>query len=336
MNTNLAIRESPSAVALFPGAGPGEIVRAAADVADTFSDIVKKQRMFKRIGDRDHILIEAWQTIGTLTGVFATEAGGVREIPWPPMIEPLGTEPEKPGPEPRSKGDTHDAWESANVVRRQWELHKALLDARTLGKAFGYAAAFRAVKNGAEVGWGEGRVLRTERTWTSRDDYALASMAQTRGQSRALGAPLRFIVKLANYEPTLPDDVDGSEPLPGAPAQPPALPWGPVADDQQEQEAADLVRAIAMFPGPLDIEAEKFVIAMGRKFDGVPAACVTMLRGLVRFLQAAHAVALQPENAPPEPEQSAYHAPPAQSTYRGPDPNVVYPPAESGQRLQGD
>jgi hypothetical protein len=148
-------------------------------------------------------------------------------------------------------------------------------------------------------------------------------MAQTRGQSRALGAPLRFIVKLAGYEPNIPEDVDGSEPAPAAPVAP-ALPWGPVADDQQEQEAAGLVRAIV---APLEVEAEKFVIAMGQKFDGVPVACVTMLRGLVRFMSAAENAA-PPENAPPDPEQSAYHEP---------DPNVVYPPAEgSGNRYQGD
>jgi hypothetical protein len=316
MNSSIALRDSPH-VALFTGTTPDDILNAAVEVATPFADLVRKQRMFKRIGDRDHIQVEAWQTLGTLTGVFATEAGGVRELPWPPMGA-LGTEPVEPGPEPRSKGASHDEWKSQNVIRKQWELHSALLDARTIGKTFGYAAAFRAVRNGQEVGWGEGRVLRTERTWTSRDDYALASMAQTRGQSRALAAPLRFIVKLAGYESTTPaEEMDGTEPPPGAPAQPPALPWGPIADDQQEHEGADLVRAIAAL-GPVDVESEKFIVAMGRKFDGVPTACVTMLRGLTRFLQAAHAVALQPE---PDP---------------GPDPNVVYPPAESGLRLQGD
>lgn len=198
-------------IALFAGATPGELIAAATDVANRFSDIVKQRRMFKRIGDRDHIQIEAWQTVGSLTGVFATEAGGVRELPWP-NIEPVGAEPPPAGPEPdkNRKRNEWDEWKVADDRHKAWEHHGALLDARAIGRAFGFVAAFRAMKDGREIGWGEGRVDRTERTWVSRDDYALASMTQTRGQGRTYGAPLRFLVTLAGYDPTPPDEVDGT------------------------------------------------------------------------------------------------------------------------------
>ena len=52
------------------------------------------------------------------------------------------------------------------------------------------------------VGWAEGRAERTERSKVAIDDYALSSWAQTRGRSRCLAAPLRFIVKLAGYATT--------------------------------------------------------------------------------------------------------------------------------------
>jgi hypothetical protein len=276
MTTDLERRDEN--VTLFNGATPDAITTAATDVATRFSDIVKRQRMFKRIGDRDHILIEAWQTIGTLTGVFATEAGGVRELPWPDFERLIwvADEPPLPGAEPRNKEtDTWRDWKHADELRKRFDHHLAIEQAHALGRAWGYAAAFRAVKDGREVGWGEGRIDRSERTWAARDDYALASMAQTRGQSRALGAPLRFIVKLAGYEPTLPDD--SPEEQSGATTGP-DLPWGPVVDDDQQlQAAAESVKQITGADG------EQFVVAMGQKFDGIPVACLTMLRGLEKF-----------------------------------------------------
>jgi hypothetical protein len=55
---------------------------------------------------------------------------------------------------------------------------------------------------GAVVGAAEAECLRTERTWKSRDDYALRSMAQTRAVSKALRGPLGFVVTLAGFEAT--------------------------------------------------------------------------------------------------------------------------------------
>jgi hypothetical protein len=302
-------------VALFPGATAGEIIGVAADAAAQFSDVVKKQRMFKRIGDNDHILIEAWQTIGALTGVLA-DKGIVTELPWP-ALEPLADD-EPPYPEGREPRDhttpAWRAWNDADKTRRGWELHRDLLHARAVGRAFGFTAAFRAAKGGVDVGWGEGRCTRGEASKVNQEDYALSSMAQTRGQSRALGAPLKFVVKLAGYETTPAEELDGATSTSTAPAEgataPPAAPWGPVADDPQMEAAAASVRTIAGVP----IEAESFILAMGQHFDGVPEACVTMLRGLARYVGAARAKAgvVPTENAPPDPAASAYHNPPTE------------------------
>jgi hypothetical protein len=277
-------------VSLFAGATPADMVAAATDVATQFSDIVKQQRMYKRIGDRDHILIEAWQTVGSLVGVFAVKDQGVTELPWPT----LGTDP-----------------------------GEVLLEASDRGLAYGFAASFKAVKDGREIGWGEGRCDRSEKNWAGRDNYALASMAQTRAQSRALGAPLRFIVKLAGYEGTAAEELDGTGTGPAADT-PPAPPWGPVADDNQENQAANLVRAIA---GDTPVQGEQFILAMGQHFQGVPVACVTMLRGLARFIGDARSAQPAPENAPPAEETSAYH--------NQPDPADVYPQGD-GPRYHGD
>ena len=298
MSTTELERRPAETVALFNGATPDDITTAASEVATRFSDIVKRQRMFKRIGDRDHILIEAWQTIGTLTGVFATESGGVRELPWPEIerLVWIADEPPAVGPEPRPKDSAEwRTWKQADELHRDFEHHQTIVSAHSLGRAWGYVAAFKAVKDGREVGWGEGRVDRSERTWAGRDDYAMSSMAQTRGQSRALGAPLRFIVKLAGYEPTLPDDLPQE-----AAGEPPGpnLPFGPVTDDDEQLQQA--AQAIVTVAGGTAEQANQFVLAMGQKFDGVPVACLTMLRGLAKFVAAARTPA-EPE-APAEGE----------------------------------
>ena len=228
--TDLERVDHASDVAIFAGATADEILAVATDVANKFSDVVKQRRMFKRIGENDHIQIEAWQTIGALTGVVAP-TGRVEQLPWPP-IEPVGEEPEKPGPEPRRRESQEwDQWKTRDVLHAHWRHHRGLLAARAIGRAYGFKARFQATKNGQGVGWGEGRCTRGEPSKVAQEDFALASMAQTRAQSRALGAPLKFVVKLAGYETTPAEEIDGTGDT-GAPAAAgtPLLPWGPVAD----------------------------------------------------------------------------------------------------------
>jgi hypothetical protein len=55
---------------------------------------------------------------------------------------------------------------------------------------------------GEIVGAAEAECLRSEKTWATRDDYALRSMAQTRATSKALRAPLGFVMQLAGFDPT--------------------------------------------------------------------------------------------------------------------------------------
>ena len=264
-------------MSLFPGATPDQVLTAAGDVATQFTDVVRKQRMLTRIGDRDHVNIEAWQTIGALTGVVASR-GEVTELDWPTLTW-LDDEPPDPGNEPR---DTNTPawreWKQASKRRAAFELHNDQLAALAAGRAFGYKAEFYATKNGADVGWGESSCTRAEPSKVTQDDYALRSMAQTRAQSRALGAPLKFVVKLAGYETTPAEEVDGQPP-----AAAETLPWGPVVDDSQQLEAAaEVLHQIAP-----EIDAPKFILDMGQHFDGVPDASLKMLRALWRRIGAA-------------------------------------------------
>lgn len=343
--TTTDLVEAPSpVVSLFPGATAADVIDAASDVSRRFYAIVREQRMYKRIGDHDHIQIEAWQTIGALTGVFAVEADGVTELPWP-TLGPTYEPPPTPGREPRDKNSpAWREWATVDKAFRRWELHNDLVANRSLGRSFGFRASFRAVRAGVVIGWGQGQCDRGEANWTNDEDFELSSMAQTRGQSRTLSAPLRFVVKLAGFEA---EDDEGRDGAGGSPelakrvaeleaeletARAAALTW---ADDESMESAAKAVQKIRH-----DVDGFRFVLRLGQAFkEGVPEPAARALRVFAWFLDqpdatgsvraqeaadgpseatpAAEADAevvdaeVEPENAPPDPSVSTYHQGPA-------------------------
>ena len=86
----------------------------------------------------------------------------------------------------------------------------------------------------------EAQCTRQERTWRTRDDYALRSMAQTRAVSKALRLPLGFVMSIAGYEATPAEEMPTTNPdqgprqtiVIGPDADPlePAEDFGPVTD----------------------------------------------------------------------------------------------------------
>jgi len=66
-------------------------------------------------------------------------------------------------------------------------------------------------RNGDEIGAAEAMCSRKERSWKSRDDYAIRSMAQTRAVSKALRHPLGFVMTLAGYDPTPEAEIPSAE-----------------------------------------------------------------------------------------------------------------------------
>lgn len=80
--------------------------------------------------------------------------------------------------------------------------------------------------SGATVGAAEAECLKTEATWSKRDDYALRSMAQTRATSKALRQPLGFVITLAGFDPTPAEEMPREERrLEGPPAPRDAQSW---------------------------------------------------------------------------------------------------------------
>lgn len=269
-------------VALFAGSTPSDVVATATLAADALADVIKKKRLFKKIGTKEHVLVEGWQTLGTMVGVHAIADGGVRELPWPTLTEIQ--EPEDPGPAPREGTAAYPRWKALEDVHAEWRHHQAVRMARDTGRAYGFAASFNAVKDGQVVGWGEGRATRAEKRWVSAEDYAVASMAQTRGQSRTLRGCLGFVVSLAGYAPTPAEEADDNAPEPHAPADAaPAHPFGRLADEHWQQEA--LIAAAVLMPDASTDHAEEFLRLLTNSFDdGLPECAARTLKGLAWWL----------------------------------------------------
>lgn len=81
------------------------------------------------------------------------------------------------------------------------------------GKVFGWECRAEArTKAGDLVGAAEAMCTKAEKTWASRDSFALRSMAQTRAISKALRLPLGFVMTLAGYEATPEEEMPGDLP----------------------------------------------------------------------------------------------------------------------------
>jgi hypothetical protein len=157
-------------------------------------------------------------------------------------------------------------------------------------RAYGYAASYFAVKDGQQVGWGEGRCTRSEKDWAARDDFALSSMAQTRGQSRALRQPLGWVVSLAGYSATPAEEMGGDDP--------PALRWGPVSTDESVNIA--IARLGKIVPA---VDAAQLLVDLSNQYGGVPATCTRLISTLYdRWSRAKEATSPDPQQVYPERE----------------------------------
>ena len=170
MSTDVAVIPQQTA-GLFPDAAtPHAVIEAATEASNELAAVIQKQQLYQRIGRKQHVLVEGWQTLGAFVRVFATKDGGIHELPWPTMFGLLPGEPEPPGREPRRAAPEYDEWKVRADRRSEWELTRALHSARGRGLAYGFTASYRAIKDGVEVGWGEGRCTRDEPNWREKPD----------------------------------------------------------------------------------------------------------------------------------------------------------------------
>jgi hypothetical protein len=135
--------------------------------------------------------------------------------------------------------------------------------------------------DGRIVGAADGECSRAERRWKDRDPFALRSMAQTRGISRALRAPLGQIVVLAGYDPA------GAEEMPSeSAANVHASGVGPIPPEHRptsEQHA----RVVELLTQLRKADPETDWRARARELAGVSAEMLTrtIADGLISRLE---------------------------------------------------
>lgn len=232
---------------LFPASTPGEMMVQAGETADVIAQAIKAQHLSMQIGNSEHVLNTGWQMAANTQRVVTDRGEGVTELPWPAQVTDAIAE-----------DDNHP-------MRRAYRL----------GQAFGYVASFYAKRDGQTVGWGEARCDRTERNWRTAENNAIASMAQTRAQSKALRQPLAWIIGLAGYSAT-----PAEEMAPDAPTEA----QGPVvASDELEADAIAALRRIA----PPSYSVMSYFDALRKNFDGaVPEIAARAIVGVGRWIDA--------------------------------------------------
>lgn len=159
--TELATRD-PGDVNLFRTDDPLEVLPKATAVADQLKALVDRQGLIARIRGKEHPLVEAWQTLGSMLGVTAVCV----------HTEALKDRHGKPA-------------------------YLATVEARFRGEVVGRADAMCST---------------SESRWSSADDYALLSMAQTRATSKALKGPLGWVMKIAGYSSTPAEEMPDEPP----------------------------------------------------------------------------------------------------------------------------
>lgn len=69
-NEEVAVIENSQPMTLLHETNPSLILEEATEIANALADIIKKKKLFKRIGNKDHVYVEGWTTLGALVKVF--------------------------------------------------------------------------------------------------------------------------------------------------------------------------------------------------------------------------------------------------------------------------
>lgn len=96
-----------------------------------------------------------------------------------------------------------DGWQLLGSMVGVFAVEEGPAEPVEIGGIHGFRATVTArTRTGEIVGRATAYCMRDEDRWRAAKVHALASMAQTRAQSKALKGTLGFIVKLAGFEPT--------------------------------------------------------------------------------------------------------------------------------------
>ena len=66
----VAVVENGTATLALITGSPSEVVARATEMADELRQVIRQQHLYAKIGNRDHVTVEGWTTLGAMVGVF--------------------------------------------------------------------------------------------------------------------------------------------------------------------------------------------------------------------------------------------------------------------------
>lgn len=208
------VQSAGGLTAIYDVHSPAEVVKVGAEQARVLAEVIEANAMYTVMGTRDveidmgggrtatrkevqkHINVEAWQFIGVMTGVTA-------RLAWTRKV----------------RDDASDEWRPPKLEWRQVE--------RTNRKGETYTKNMQLPVEGEEGrgGWearvelvtaderviaaAEAECLWDEERWSTASSSAVRSMAQTRAESKAYRSVFGWIPKMAGYNPTPEEEMEG-------------------------------------------------------------------------------------------------------------------------------
>jgi hypothetical protein len=230
--------------ALIVAANAADKIAIATEIATQLDAVIKAQGLRTKIGRRKkvgpdgsekwedafHVNVEGWQTLGTFldlavvplepTPVIDPETGRTKitEYEVERFVYPKGTK----------KQAIKDGSADVEAVER------------AVIRGFDWRCRTEVYKDGTLIAAATAMVSRGEESWRSRDEHALASMAQTRSIGKAIAGAARWIVALAGYSTTPAEEMPAGTNGNGhaeEPAAAAAIPWAVEASAELAQLA---------------------------------------------------------------------------------------------------
>lgn len=164
----------------------------------------------------------------------------------------------------------------------------------------GFESRVVLIRRGQVVGAGEAICTRDERNWSSRDDFAIKSMSQTRAAGKAFRLTFGWLMTIAGYESTPAEEMVNDTAL--KPKPPPAARETPKNGDPSDEAAhargVAAVMALSRERGVTDAQRHAFTVKLfGR--HSTKDLNYTQLRELYKELRAATEIgAIDAESTP--------------------------------------
>lgn len=210
-STELTVKSEINQPALIVGENSVEV---ATKVANALKDVVERQKLYVEIQRGKYVMVEGWNTLGALMGVF----------PEVVSVEKLPTRIVKMFQVEITKG-------KKNYQTGQWENYKvfslmkpALYNPNDqkmtkVGEVDFEEISYRSIVmlkragDGQKVSQAEAFCSNLEESKEKNDEYAIMSMAQTRATGKVFRIAFSWIMKMAGYEATPAEEMprDGFE-----------------------------------------------------------------------------------------------------------------------------